>query len=126
MKLLSDVQLSAKVALQKAGVTPAPARMIVQVQREGPLSASRAADGSTEPARAADEMRSNLQHDTEAATLASAQLPGDQENEIRHALDNAGQGIGDEGRNLIEEKPARDPERSEERIRSKHQGLCPA
>ena len=55
------------------------------------------------PAPAADASEANLQHDTEAASIASAQLPGDQENEVRHALDNAAKGIGEEGRNLIDE-----------------------
>ena len=67
-----------------------------------PLAAAASRAGS--PAMAADQLQANLQHDTEAATIASAQLPGDQENEIRHALDNAGKGIGEEGRNLIEDK----------------------
>ena len=49
-------------------------------------------------------MRANLDHDTAAARIASVQA-GDQENEIEHALDNAGAGIDDEGRNLIADEP---------------------
>ena len=108
LKLLSDVQLAVKVALQQAGVTPAPARMIVQVFGDRPLdlplSPARAASQVGSPALAADQLQVNLQHDTEAACIASAQLPGDQENEISHALDNAGKGIDEEGRNLIGDK----------------------
>ena len=108
LKLLSDAQLAVKVALQKAGVTPVPARMIVQVFGDRPLdlplSPARAASQAGSPALAADQLQVNLQHDTEAACIASAQLPGDQENEIRHALDNAGKGIDEEGRNLIGDK----------------------
>ncbi len=60
--------------------------------------------GSARPALTIDQMQANLQHDTEAATIASAQLPEDQENEIRSALNVADKGISDEGRNLIGEK----------------------
>lgn len=104
LKLLSDAQLAVKVALQKAGVTPAPARMIVQVIGDQSLLPARAASRPGSPALAADQLQVNLQHDTEAACIASTQLPGDQENEISHALDNAGKGIDEEGRNLIGDK----------------------
>jgi small conductance mechanosensitive channel len=100
-KLVSDSQLAAKVALQKAGIAPAPARMIIQVAGDGPLIRARAASRDGSPTLAADKAQANLQHDTEAASIASAQLPEDQENEIRHALDIAGKGIDEEGRNLI-------------------------
>src|SRR5271157_808919 len=107
-KLLSDAQLAAKVALQKAGINPAPAPLIVQVSDDRPLdqplSPARAARRVISPALAPDQLQENLQHDTEAASIASAQLPGDQENEIRHALENAGKGISEEGRNLIGDK----------------------
>jgi small conductance mechanosensitive channel len=104
-KLVSDSQLAAKVALQKAGIAPAPARMIIQVASDGPLdrplTRARAASRDGSSALAAEKSQANLQHDTEAASVASAQLPEDQENEIRHALDIAGNGIDEEGRNLI-------------------------
>ncbi len=106
--MLSDAHLAVKVALQKAGVTPAPARMIVQVFGDRPLdlplSPARTASQAGSLALADDQLQVNLQHDTEAACIASAQLPGDQENEISHALDNAGKGIDEEGRNLIGDK----------------------
>jgi hypothetical protein len=105
LKLLSDAQLSAKVALQKVGVTPTPTQVVVQIQGEDrTVSRTRAESRSRPPTHATDQFQVSLQQDTEAATIASAQLPGDQENEIRHALDNAGEGISKEGRNLIEEK----------------------
>jgi small conductance mechanosensitive channel len=107
-KLLSDAQLAAKVALQKAGINPAPAPLIVQVSGEGPLEVPRshagASSGAGEPALTTDQVQANLRHDTEAASIASAQLPEDQENEISHALNVAGKGISEEGRNLIGEK----------------------
>ena len=107
-KLLSDAQLAAKVALQKAGIDPAPAPLIVQVSGEGPLevpsSHAGASSGAGEPALTTDQVQANLRHDTEAASIASAQLPEDQENEISHALNVAGKGISEEGRNLIGEK----------------------
>jgi small-conductance mechanosensitive channel len=117
-KLLSDVQLAAKVALQKAGLGPVPPVMIVQFdQRNAPQPGSENArvgtpngDRAVAQARADAKMKedetrkieSNIRQDTDAANKAAAQLPGDQKNEIEHALDIAGKGIGDEGRNLIE------------------------
>jgi small conductance mechanosensitive channel len=111
-KLLNDAQLAAKVALQKAGINPAPAPapLIVQVSGEGPLEGLRsragagASSGAGEPALTTDQVQANLRHDTEAASIASAQLPEDQKNEINHALNVAGKGISEEGRNLIGEK----------------------
>jgi hypothetical protein len=107
-KLLSDAQLAAKVALQNAGINPSPARLIVQVASEGPLdvpgSHAGASSGAGEPALTTDEVEANLRHDTEAASIASAQLPEDQKNEISQALNVASKGISEEGRNLIGEK----------------------
>jgi hypothetical protein len=106
-KLLSDARLSAKVALQKAGINPTPARLIVQVSGEGrPEGAGRRADASSgfgEPNVTTQQVEANLRQDTEAASIASAQLPEDQENEIGRALSVAGEGISEEGRNLIGE-----------------------
>jgi small conductance mechanosensitive channel len=107
-KLLSDAQLAAKVALQNAGINPSPARLIVQVAGEGPLdvpgSHAGASSGAGESALTTDEVEANLRHDTEAASIASAQLPEDQKNEISQALNVASKGISEEGRNLIGEK----------------------
>jgi small-conductance mechanosensitive channel len=117
-KLLSDTQLAAKVAMQKAGVGPTPAVMIVQLDqagatqfavdptRTGTPNGDRAvaevkAQAKAKKEEEARQIESNIQQDTDAANKASAQLPGDQKNEIKHALDIAGKGIGDEGRNLI-------------------------
>jgi hypothetical protein len=106
---MSDAKLAVKVALQKAGIAPAPARMIVQVSGDLPIDhppyPSRAEVPHGSPAGASDSLRANLDHDTEAADIASAQLPGHQENEIEHALDIAGAGVDDEGKNLIGDKP---------------------
>jgi small-conductance mechanosensitive channel len=110
-KLLSDARLAAKVALQKAGINPAPARLIVQVSGDGRIEeAGRRADASSgpgEPAAATRQLQANLRQDTEAASIASAQLPEEQENEIGRALSVAGEGIGEEGRNLIGEADER-------------------
>jgi hypothetical protein len=109
MKLVSDSLLAAKVALQKAGIAPAPGRMIIQVAGGGPLerplTRARAASRDRSLTVAADKEQANLQNDTEAASIAAAQLPQDQENEIRHVLDIAGKGIDEEGRNLIGDTP---------------------
>ena len=103
-KLLSDAQLAAKVALQKAGIQPA----LQPVQDSGdglfdlshPWTAQRAGPA---PALSADQLQANLRHDTEAASIASTHLPQDQENEIGNALDIA-KGSDEEGRNLLGDK----------------------
>jgi small-conductance mechanosensitive channel len=107
-KLLSDARLAAKVALQKAGITPAPAPVIVQVSGEGPPGSPRSQSGTTsaglQTAATTEQVQANLLHDAEAATIASSQLPEDQENEISHALNVAGTEVSDEGTNLIGEQ----------------------
>jgi hypothetical protein len=109
--LLSDAPLAAKVALQKAGINPTPARLIVQVSGEGrleiPGSHAGASSGAGEPALTTEQVQANLRQDTAAANIASAQLPEDQENEISRALCVAGKGIIEEGGNLISEKDGR-------------------
>ena len=81
-KLVSDAQLAAKVALQKAGINPTPARLIVQVSSEGPIEIPPvhpgASTGAGSTALTTDQLQANLQQDTEAASVASAQLPEDQ------------------------------------------------
>jgi hypothetical protein len=103
--LLSDARLAAKVALQKAGITPAPATLIVQVSGEGPLELPRSHTGTTsaggEAATTSDQVQANLRHDAEAASIASTRLPEDQENEVSHALNIAVPEVSEEGTNLL-------------------------
>ncbi len=107
-KLLSDSQLAAKVALQKAGINPAPTPLVIQSFGEGarerpaPGAGDRVRDGNA--SLTSEQARANLAHDSEAASVASAQLPADQTNEIGHALNVADKGIGEEGTNLLEGK----------------------
>jgi small-conductance mechanosensitive channel len=109
-KLLSDAQLATKVALQEVGIKPAPmpAPLVVHVSSDGSLELSgprdSAASGTGASDRAADTLQANLRHDTKAASIAAAQLPEDQENEVGHALNIADKGIDEEGRNLIGDK----------------------
>ena len=64
-----------------------------------------AASGAGAPDRwRPTQLQANLRHDTKAVSIAAAQLPEDQENEVGHALNIAGKGIDEEGRNLIGEK----------------------
>jgi len=48
--------------------------------------------------------RHNAEPPAGPANVASAQLPADQSNEMRHALDVADKGISDEGTNLLKGK----------------------
>jgi small-conductance mechanosensitive channel len=107
-KLLSDVQLAAKVALQKAGINPSPAPLVVQISGEAPLEVIRSYAGASsatgEPNLTPEQVQANLLNDTEAASVAAEQLPEDQENEISRALSVAAKGFSEEGTNLIGEK----------------------
>jgi len=104
-KLLSDAQLAAKVALQKAGIQPAlqPGQDSGNGLFDLSRSLDRSASGAGAPALSADQLQANLRHDTEAASIASTHLPQDQENEIGNALDIA-KGSDEEGRNLLGDK----------------------
>jgi small-conductance mechanosensitive channel len=108
-KLLSDAQLAAKVALQKAGITPAQLVTISQVPFDGPLdptiTTARTAIRSGPSSPAAYQARANLQDDAEGAGIASVQSPEARENEATHALELAEKGMGEEGTNLIGETP---------------------
>ena len=107
-KMLSDAQLAAKVALQKAGIKTASTPVVVQIShgtiiealRTADLSVPRSDDQQSDTART----QANLQHDTNASKIAASQLPEDQENEVGHALSISNSGIDDEGRNLIGDK----------------------
>ena len=108
LKLLSDAQLAAKVALQRVGITPAPApaTMLVpgEVLAELRRSHSGASLGADTPAMTSEQAQANLQRDAEAADIASARAPEEQENAIEHALDVAIDGVSEEGKNLIDDK----------------------
>jgi small-conductance mechanosensitive channel len=100
LKLLSDAQLAAKVALQDLGVRP-PLNS-VQILRGDP-----AVLGPRNPDIPSDSEQANRSQDRIAADIASEQRPEDQEDEIEHALEIAGEAVGDEGKNLIVDPPGR-------------------
>jgi small-conductance mechanosensitive channel len=104
-KLLSDVQFAAKVGLQKVDIKPAPSPVIVQLSGVGALdllgTPERAPSEGAASGPPAVRALANLQHDTQAASIAASQLPEDQENKVGHALSIADEGIDEEGRSLI-------------------------
>ena len=105
LKLLSDAQLAAKVALQKAGIKPATSSSVIQMPTPPTFESLRKSNrtgvnNDTESADAA-QTEANFQHDTNARNIAASQPPEDQQNEVQHALSISGQGVDDEGRNLI-------------------------
>ena len=105
LKLLSDAQLAAKVALQKAGIRPTSPSAVIQMPTDLTFESQRktsqtSLNKNTESANAA-QTEVNFQHDTNASSIAASQPPEDQQNEVQHALSISGQGTDDEGRNLI-------------------------
>ncbi len=109
LKLLSDAQLMAKVALQKIGIDPSPAPVVVELA-EGvyaPLPRPRPQRSQAPPNLAsskseeATKTEKNLREDDAAAKVASAQQPNDQSSEMNHALDIATSGVSDEGADLL-------------------------
>lgn len=113
-KLQSDAQLAAKVALQAAGIQPpAPSIMVrwpVETERgRSPRESGQIDSEHTDrSAQTAEKSQASLRYDSEAAAIASAQRPQDQEDEVDHALEVSCDGEREEGRNLIPEKEGRE------------------
>ncbi len=105
LKLLSDAQLAAKVALQKVGIKPASTPAVFQIpvapSFETIQKASRTGINKNTESMDAAQTEANFKHDTNASSIAASQPPDDQQNEVQHALSISGQGADDEGRNLI-------------------------
>ena len=55
----------------------------------------------------AAQAEANLQRDTNGSSKAASQSPEDQQNEVQHALSISGQGIDEEGKNLIGDNKGR-------------------
>ena len=90
LKLQSDAQLAAKVALQKAGLSPAPPRMIVQMAGDGMFGLPLEPRPTPRPAMAHAPRRQRPSRRTSKTTRKlpvspRRSDPEDQENEIRHA-----------------------------------------
>lgn len=111
LKLLSDAQLAAKVALQRIGIKPASTPVVVQINGVS-VPATPNVPAVTQTAgksleQQAAKVEADLQHDSTASNIAASQLPADQENEVQHALNISDDGMNEEGKNLIREAPKR-------------------
>ncbi len=110
-KLKSDLQLKAKVALQKAGISPPPTGVTVTLAGRVPVEMS---PGDGEPraelAPAAlpgasvtpEQARANLLQDTRVADRASVEDSDAQDNALEHVLSVAQDNVSDEGENLLD------------------------
>lgn len=110
LKLISDAQLAAKVALQRVGIKPASSPIVVQINGESVSSAPKVPMTTAQDSNLQQEVakaEANLQHDSTASNIAASQLPKDQENEVQHALSISENGVNEEGKNLIREAPQR-------------------
>ncbi|RPI85405.1 MAG: BON domain-containing protein [Planctomycetaceae bacterium] len=123
-KIQSDARFLAKVALQNVGITPAQSSLMVTyptseaptaspaspVAGEKPstpappvIARPRDADQST----AAEQGRRNLERDTRMAEAAAVEATEPASDELQHALEVAKEVIGDEGRNLLENRKSK-------------------
>ncbi len=109
-KLVSDVKLRVKVALQQAGIAPPPSRTLLSVAGEIPVSVSQTECERPDVAAPAGTMitvqqaAANLRRDTRAAAAANngSAADGDDHNPIEHALSQGESHVSDEGANLLE------------------------
>ncbi|MBS0267312.1 MAG: mechanosensitive ion channel family protein, partial [Planctomycetes bacterium] len=110
-KLMSDMQLATKVALQQAGIpqaqSPGPVIVAATLADTAPRRRDGAAASTPPGPTETQKLEAAIQRDSVAASVAASQLPEDQENEIGHALENAEQSPDEEGRNLIADRPPR-------------------
>jgi small-conductance mechanosensitive channel len=101
-KIQSDARLTAKVALQQAGITPAAPPPAVLVRTAGPSPADRSAPpGGPSPRPSGpriSEARKNLRQDARAASRAG---DAEQVDVAEHAMSVAEDRVGDEGEDLI-------------------------
>ncbi|MBX6316174.1 MAG: mechanosensitive ion channel, partial [Isosphaeraceae bacterium] len=110
-KLLSDARLTAKVALQRAGITPPTAGVTVAVAGRVPIDLRRVADDGNGHARALrpgalvspEQARANLDRDTRAAAAASTDRP-DEHLPMEHVLKEAESTVSSEGENLLDDR----------------------
>jgi small-conductance mechanosensitive channel len=108
MKLLSDLRLKAKVALQQAGIAPPPMGVLVSVVGRVPVEVYEA-DGrfKTEAvlrSRAIvshEEAEVNLQRDKQAADTLTAVQANGEKTVVEHVLNDAEIHVSEEGTNLL-------------------------
>jgi len=109
-RLLSEAQFAAKVALQKVGISPSTAPIVLRLPTEDavvPVGVPGPVSPSPGPVPIAPQAKSNMEHDSEAAGIAAAKGSGEQENELNHALEIGEKGMVQEGTNLLgNEKPS--------------------
>ena len=111
-RIKSDVLLKAKVALQKAGITPPPTGMSLSVVGRVPVELSRGdRDGRAVEVAAragtaltAEQVRDNLSHDTHAAANAPAPTNG-HATPMEQVLHQDEEAVSEEGENLLADDP---------------------
>lgn len=108
-KLLSDARLTAKVALQRAGIAPPPAGLTLTVAGRVPVEVHDVDGHAAGPAAvrpgallSPEQARANLAHDTRAAAAAGDD-PGvtSRDPPMEHVLAEAETGVSAEGHDLI-------------------------
>jgi len=108
MKLLSDLRLKAKVALQQAGIAPPPMGVLVSVVGRVPVEVYEA-DGrfETEPVLrnrailSQEEAEANLQRDKQVAETLTAVQTNGEKTVVEHVLKDAEIHVSEEGANLL-------------------------
>jgi small-conductance mechanosensitive channel len=111
LKLLSDLKLRVKVALQQVGIAPPPMGVVVSVAGRLPVDVTEVeghvrAETVLRPGAivTAEQAEANLRHDTKAADRAAVAPTNGQQTPIEHALSQAEGRVSDEGENLIQDR----------------------
>jgi small-conductance mechanosensitive channel len=113
LKLLSDLKLRVKVALQQVGIAPPPMGVVVSVAGRLPVDVTEVegharAETVLRPGAivTAEQAEANLRHDTRAADRAAVAPTNGHQTPVEHALSQAESHVSDEGANLIQgDKP---------------------
>jgi small conductance mechanosensitive channel len=110
LKLLSNLRLKSKVALQQAGIAPPPMGVLVSIVGRVPVQLMEV-NGRSQPepllrARSvvtAEQAEVNLRLDKKAVATLSAVPAGDETSVIDHAMNSAETHVSDEGTSLLAE-----------------------
>ena len=110
LKLLSDLRLKTKVALQQAGIAPPPIGVLVSIVGRVPVELLEA-NGQSQPATALrpravvtpEQANVNMQIDKRAAKTLTAVPTNGETSVVDHVMNSAETHVSEEGRNLLEE-----------------------
>jgi small-conductance mechanosensitive channel len=116
MKLLSDLRMKVKIALQQAGIAPPPLGVLVSMVGRVPVEVFER-NGRPQPqtilrtsaALTVDQAESNLRRDQKAVETLTVVPTNGQKTEVEHVLTDEENHVSGEGANLIPEPATASP-----------------